>query len=151
MGSLRRHFTWRHMVCLATNANHILCEMALRKCSNRISFEAIARCIPSRPGGTTTCCGDSSTCAEPVPRRTSAWPRRSSWSSRSATATAGGRSRTSTPAQWRSRWTRARAGRAGGTCCAPYECWTGIQHETSADAAGRRLATSRTGLFGMAR
>ena len=105
------------------------------------------RASPSRPGGTTTCCGDSSTCAEPAPRRTSAWPRRSSWSSRSATATAGGRSRTSTPARWRSRWTRARAGRAGGTRCAPYGCWTGIQHETSADAAGRRLATTQTGPF----
>ena len=105
------------------------------------------RASPSRPGGTTTCCGDSSTCAEPASRRTSAWPRRSSWSSRSATATAGGRSRTSTPARWRSRWTRARAGRAGGTRCAPYGCWTGIQHETNADAAGRRLATTRTGPF----
>ena len=30
-------------------------------------------------------------------------------------------------------WTRARADRAGGTRCAPYGCWTGIQHETSAD------------------
>ena len=34
------------------------------------------------------------------------------------------------PGGCRSRWTRARAGRAGGTRCAPYECWTGIQHET---------------------
>ena len=109
--------------------------------------DAAGRASPSRPGGTTTCCGDSSTCAEPAPRRTSAWPRRSSWSSRSATATAGGRSRTSTPARCRSRWTRARAGRAGGTRCAPYGCWTGIQHETNADAAGRGQATSRTGPF----
>ena len=27
---------------------------------------------------------------------------------------------------------------AGGTLFAPYECWTGIQHEANADAAGRR-------------
>ena len=51
------------------------------------------------------------------------------------------------PGRCRSRWTRARAGRAGGTRCAPYGCWTGIQHETSADAAGRRLATTQTGPF----
>jgi hypothetical protein len=85
--------------------------------------------------------------AEPAPRRTIAWPRRSSWSSRSATATASGCSRTSIQARWRSRWTTARAGRAGGTRCAPYGYWTGIQHETSADAAARRQATSRTGPF----
>src|SRR5437867_1054909 len=47
---------------------------------------------------------------------------RSTWSRRSATTTAGGRSRPSTPARCRSRRTKARAGRAGGTRCAPYEC-----------------------------
>jgi hypothetical protein len=66
---------------------------------------------------------------------------------RSATTTADGRSRPSTPARCRSRRTRARAGRAGGTPSAPYECWTGIQYETNADAAGRRLATTQTGPF----
>ena len=45
----------------------------------------IGRASPSRPGGTTTCCAGSSTCAAPASRPTSAWPRRSSWSSRSAT------------------------------------------------------------------
>jgi hypothetical protein len=43
-----------------------------------------------------------------------------------------------------------RAGRAGGTLCVPYECWTGIQHETSANAAGERLAASRPGTFSVA-
>jgi hypothetical protein len=76
---------------------------------------------------------DLSTCAGPAPRRTNAWRRRSSWSSRGATATAGGRSRTSTPERWRSRSTRARACQAGGTRCALCECWTGIQNETDAE------------------
>ncbi len=66
--------------------------------------------------------GDSSTCAAPASRPTSAWPRRSTWSSPSVAATGGGRSRPGTPARCRSRWTRAMAGRAGGTRCAPYEC-----------------------------
>ena len=66
------------------------------------------RASPSRPGGTTTCCGGSSTCAALASRPTSAWPRRSSWSRRSATATAGGRSRTSILARCRSRWTKVR-------------------------------------------
>ena len=101
----------------------------------------------SQPGGTMTCCGGSSTCAAPASCRTSAWPRRSSWSSRSATATAGGRSRTSTPARWRSSWTKVRGDRAGGTRCAPYGCWTGIQHETNAAAAGTGQATTRTSPF----
>jgi hypothetical protein len=39
-----------------------------------------------------------------------------------ATTKAGGRSRSGTPARCRSRPTRARAGRAGGTRCAPCEC-----------------------------
>src|SRR5262245_18449285 len=93
---------------------------------------------PSRPGGATTCCGGLSTCAAPASRPTSAWPRRSTWSRRSATATAGGRSRSGTPARCRSRRTRERAGRAGGTRSAPYECWSGIQHAADADAAARR-------------
>ena len=53
---------------------------------------------PSRRGGTTTCCGGSSTCAAPVSRPTNGWPRRSSWSPRSATATGAGRSRPAIPA-----------------------------------------------------
>ena len=64
----------------------------------------------------------SSTCAAPASRPTSAWPRRSTWSRRSATTTAVGRSRPSTPARCRSKRTRARAGRAGGTPFVPYEC-----------------------------
>lgn len=39
------------------------------------------------------------------------------------------------------------AGLAAGTHSAPHECWTGIQHKASADAAGRGLATTRTGPF----
>ena len=118
-----------------------------RQSTGEVIDQAPGRASPSRPGGTTTCCGGSSTCAAPASRPTSAWPRRSSWSRRSATATAGGRSRPSTPARCRSRWTRARAGRAGGTPSAPYGCWTGIQHETNADAAGRRPATMQTSAF----
>ncbi len=34
-------------------------------------------------------------------------------------------------ARCRSSWTRARAGRAGGTRCAPCGCWTGMQRGTS--------------------
>ena len=75
---------------------------------------------PSRRGGTTMCCGGSSTCAAPASRPTSVWPRRSNWSRPSAMATAGGRSRSGTPARCRSRSTRARVGRAGGTHYAPY-------------------------------
>jgi hypothetical protein len=40
------------------------------------------------------------------------------------------------PARRRSGWTRARDGRAGGIHCAPYECWTGIQHKADADLEG---------------
>src|SRR5262249_25092972 len=36
------------------------------------------------------------------------------------------------PARWRLNWTRARVGRADGTRCAPYGCWTGMQHRTNA-------------------
>ena len=46
--------------------------------------------------------------------RTSGWPKRSTWSSRSAMPTAAGPSRIRTPAGCTSRWTRARADRAGG-------------------------------------
>ncbi len=66
----------------------------------------------------------------PASRRTSASPRRSTWSRPSATTTAGGRSRPDIPARCSSRRTRARAGRAGGTPSAPCECWTGTRHET---------------------
>jgi len=59
------------------------------------------------------------TCAAPAWRPMSAWPRRSSSSSRSATATDAGRSRPYTPAGCRSGRTRARAGRAAGTPSAP--------------------------------
>jgi hypothetical protein len=65
----------------------------------------------------------------PASRPTSASPKRSTCWRRSATATAGGRSRPCTPAECRSRRTRARAGRVGGTRCVPYACWTGIQRE----------------------
>jgi hypothetical protein len=51
--------------------------------------------------GTTTCCGGSITCAARASRPTSAWPGRSTWSRPSATATAGGRSRSGTPARCR--------------------------------------------------
>ena len=52
----------------------------------------------SRPGGTTTSCAASTTCATPASRRTTGSPRRSrSWSA-IASPTAGGRSRTSTMA-----------------------------------------------------
>ena len=64
----------------------------------------------------------SSTCAGPASHPMSARPRRSTWSRRSATTTADGRLRTDTPARCRSRRTRAWAGRAGGTPCAPYAC-----------------------------
>src|SRR5262245_21107657 len=60
---------------------------------------------------------------------------------------AGGRSKPSIPARCQSRRTRARAGRAGGTPSAPYGCWIGIQCETNAHAAGRRLPTTRPGPF----
>ena len=84
--------------------------------------DPIGPASPFRPGGTTTCCGGSSICAAPASCPTSAWPRRSTWSCPSAIGTAGGRSRPGTPARCRSRRTRARAGRAGGTRCAPYGC-----------------------------
>jgi hypothetical protein len=48
--------------------------------------------------------------------------KRSTWSRRSAAGTADGRSRPGTPARCWSRRMRARAGQAGGTRCAPYEC-----------------------------
>ena len=48
----------------------------------------------SRPAGTTTCCARSTTSAPPATRRTSGWPRRSSWSGRSGSPTARGCSRT---------------------------------------------------------
>jgi hypothetical protein len=54
-------------------------------------------------------------CAALAARRASASPRRSSWSCRSATTTAGGRSKPDTAARCWSRRTRARANRAGGT------------------------------------
>jgi hypothetical protein len=64
----------------------------------------------------------SSTCAVPASRPTKGWPRRSSWSRRSAMAPGAGRSRPGTPARCRSRRMRARACRAGGTRCVPCEC-----------------------------
>jgi len=67
----------------------------------------------------------SSTCAAPASRPTSARPRRSTWSRPSATATAGGHSRSGTHAPCRSRPTRARAGRAAGSAFAPCACCTG--------------------------
>ena len=96
---------------------------------------------------TTTFCVGSNTCAVRGSRRTRVWPRRTTSSRPSATRMAAGRWRTCIPTSWTPSQERPRAGRAGGTRCAPYECWTGIQHETNADAAGRRLATSRTGPF----
>ena len=91
---------------------------------------------PSRRGGTTTCCGGWTTCAAPVWRPTSAWPRRSRSSSRSATATDAGRSRPGTRAGCRSRRTRARAGRAAGTPSAPCASSAGTNRPA---AVGRRV------------
>ena len=45
-----------------------------------------------------------------------------------------------TPARCRSRWTRARAGRAGGTRCAPCGCWTGTRPAAETRPAGRIVA-----------
>ena len=74
-------------------------------------------------------------------------PRPSTWCAPKRDEMAAGFWRSSTRARCRSRRTRARASRAAGTPCAPSECWTGIQHETNADAAGRRLATTQIGPF----
>src|SRR5206468_8291092 len=48
-----------------------------------------------------------------------------------ATRMAAGRWRTCIPTSWTPSRARPRAGRAGGTRCTPYGCWTGIQHETN--------------------
>src|SRR5438046_2549287 len=78
---------------------------------------------PSR-AGTTTSCGDWTTCGGPASHPTSAWPRRSIWCGRSATNTGGGRSRTRIRVRCTSRWKTAPASRAAGTpfersaCCA---------------------------------
>ena len=74
--------------------------------------------------GTTTSCGDSTTCGGPASHPTSAWPRRSIWCGRSATNTGVGRSRTRIRVRCTSRWKAAPASRAAGTpfersaCCA---------------------------------
>jgi hypothetical protein len=73
-----------------------------RRPERRSSVTArVARCghiSLSPPGGITTCCGDSSICAPPASHPMSASLRRSIWSYRSATSTAGGRSRRGIPA-----------------------------------------------------
>ena len=76
--------------------------------------------IRSRPGITTTSCADSTTCATPKWSPTTA--RRSrSWRVIEV-PTAGGHSRTSTPAKPISRWTTARASPAAGIRCARCGC-----------------------------
>jgi hypothetical protein len=66
-------------------------------------------------------------------RRSRAWTKRLICSDPSSSLTARGCVRTPIPARSTSRSRTAMAGPAGGTRCAPYACWTGIQHETNAD------------------
>jgi hypothetical protein len=75
--------------------------------------------------GTTTSCGDWTTCGAPALDRTSAPPRRSTWCGRSATKTGVGRLRIRIRVRLTSRWKAARASRAAGTPFERFACCAG--------------------------
>ncbi len=76
-------------------------------------------------------------CAPPTSSPTSASRRRSRSSKATGIPAGGGRSRTSTRARATSRWTTARASRAGGTRSARCACSTGSSRADPASAAHR--------------
>ena len=70
-----------------------------RKSTGEVIDPDWLRVLVPAPGGTTTSCAGSTTCATPRSGPTSAWPRRSESSRTIAVPTAAGRSRTSTRAR----------------------------------------------------
>ena len=99
--------------------------------------------------GTTTSCGDWTTCGGPASHPTSAWPRRSIWCGRSATNTGVGRSRTRIRVRCTSRWKAAPASRAAGTRFERFACCAGrMPLQTSDSSQAVEEVGFRLGLFG---
>ncbi len=100
-----------------------------------------------RLAGTTTSCGAWTICGKPGPVPMNEGLRPSTWWPGSNTRTDDGRSITPPPARSTSTWRVGEERRAAGTHSVPCGCWTGIQHKTNAEAAGRGLVTTRAGPF----
>ena len=147
------------MALIDSIIRHFRRKIANRQLTRRLLLELDEVCNACPLPNLLTYVGESaglgsSTCAAPASRPTSARPRRSTWSRPSATATAGGRSRSGTQAPCRSRPTRARAGRAAGSPFAPCACCTGSRGRAANlpraaldddDAGGRAAAADVEG------